>query len=378
MKIALIGPTYPYKGGIAHLTTLFYKALSKSQQVSFFSFSRPYPKSIFPGNTINDPSKMILKPQNVLHTIDWANPATWTKTAQSIIKINPDLLILKWWTIFWFLPFYVICQIARKKKNITVIAICHNIYDHEASRFNKMLSKSFLKLPHLLVVHSQDDRKILAQWFNPESIILSFLPIYSLNESDSPYSKTEAKKMLNVQGKVVLFFGFIRPYKGLHYLINAVCKIKQQQPVTLLIAGESWKDKKSYLTLIQQGGIQDTTLWIDRYISNEETSLLFSAADVVALPYTHATGSGVASLCLAYKRPLVTTSVGNLINFEKYHSICRIVPPGDSDALSQALLDMLENPGAVSSEEYARVQEEYSWDNYLRLLPLSGKGCFRV
>ena len=311
MRICLLGPTHPFRGGISHYTTLLYRHLIKRHEALFVSFVRQYPKWLFPGKTDIDPSQSQIQEPGVLRILDSMNPYTWFKTAQSIIKFKPDLVIIPWWVSFWAPQFWTISFLIQLFTNSKILFLCHNVVEHESKWIDKLLTRLVLSKADFFIVHSKEDQENLEVIIPIAVIKKTYHPTYDVfNMSD--YDSEKIRSRYDIKGNILLFFGFVREYKGLKYLLKAIPDILNDLDVTLLVVGEFWKDKDQYLSLISTLGIEKNVIIVDEYVPNEEVGDYFCAADLVIQPYTSATGSGVVQTAFGFNKPVIATKVGCL------------------------------------------------------------------
>ena len=362
MKIALIGPAYPFRGGIAHYTKLLYESIQNRHEVRFFSFKRQYPKWLFPSKTDLDPSKENIKTRGAERIIDSVNPFSWVLTARKIIHFNPDILIFPWWVSFWAPQFLIIALIVKQFCPTKILFICHNVVAHESRFFDKFLTGKVLKLGDFFIVHSEEDRKNLFDIMPDANVKKNVHPTYEVfNISNSNEKLIDLKPKLN--GRILLFFGFVREYKGLKYLIEAMPEILEQMPATLMIIGEFWKDKKEYLGLINALQINNYVVIVDEYVPNECVGKYFRAADLVVQPYVSATGSGVVQVAFSFNKPVIATTVGCLPEVVKDGETGYLISPGSSSEIATAVIKFFkENHAPVFSENIKKEKYMFSWD----------------
>ena len=353
MKIAVIGPTYPFRGGIAHYTTLLVKHLRQRHEVRFISYLKQYPKWLFPGNTALDPSSK----SDVLQVpcdrvLEPLNPLSWWQTYQIIKKEQPDLLLLQWWTPFWSPMLFLLTRLIQRTPSLAkmhVLFICHHLIPPDGGVLDWFLARRILWRGDSFIVMSEEDFALLRRALPKARVKGTALPPFDVfNRTPMPIHEARAKLGLTANDEVLLFFGFIRRYKGLRYLIEALPQIRQSRPVKLIVAGEFWEDERPYRELVQQLGLQDVVLFYSSYIPNEEITLYFSAADVVAMPYLEATQSGIAQLAISFEKPMIATSVGGMPETIHHHLTGLIVPPADSAALAEATIHFFEHNLAQS------------------------------
>lgn len=372
MKIAIVGPTAPFRGGISHYTTLLYGHLRKKHNVQFYTFSRPYPKVLYPGDASFDKSEMKFTAKNASAIVDWANPYSWIKTGLLIKRWSPQIVIFPWWIWGWAFAFRTIAQIASSGENSRILFICHNVVEHEHAPWKALLSKLALSTGDFYIVHSQSDYENLKRMLPDAKVTMSLHPTYEVfNQQSTP--KEEARKKLNIDQKfkkILLFFGIVRPYKGLRYLIEAMPKIISELPdLCLIIAGEFWKDKGNYLKSIEARCLNSNIMIFDDYIPNEEVSTYFSVADLVVLPYVSATGSGVTQIAFGSKKPVVATSVGDLPSAIEDGRRGLVVPPRDPISLSEAVIKCFSNNLLESFVKNIEADQYlFSWDNLIKVI----------
>src|SRR6056297_3008020 len=341
----LIGPTYPFRGGISHYTTLLYEHLKNRHEVRFFSFKRQYPGWLFPGKSDIDPSQAHISVPGAERVIDSVNPATWLKTAREIIKYDPDAVVLPWWVSFWAPQFMVMAGLVKRYSRARIVFVCHNVVAHESTLLDKIATRMVLGLGDGFLVHSDADRRNLLQMLPEAKVCKRFHPTYDVFQF-AGFDRDECRRQLGVGGNVLLFFGFVREYKGLKYLLAAMPEILQQVPVTLLVVGEFWKDKAGYLDVIRELGIGDNVTIVDEYIPNEAVGKYFAAADLVVQPYVSATGSGVVQVAYGFERPVVATDVGCLPEIVEHGRTGYVIPPASSKSIADAVVSFFEEDRA--------------------------------
>ncbi len=362
MRIYLIGPTYPFRGGIAHYTTLLYKTLKKKHDVEFCSFKRQYPGFLFPGKTDKDCSGFVLNDNNVNSILDSLNPFTWIKVAFKIIKDNPDITIIPWWVIFWTPQFLTIIFLLKIFSKTRILFICHNVAEHEANFTKTLLSRLVLSKGDYYIVHSAEEKKNLINLIGNRPIKVTFHPTYEFFNTGE-ISKNDAKAKIGINDeKIVLFFGFVREYKGLKYLLEAMPEILKKIDVRLLVAGEFWDDKDEYLKLIENSGTGGNVTVIDKYIPNEELPFYFYASDIVVLPYTAVTGSGLVQMAYGFNKPVIATDIGSLSEIVIDKETGFLVAPKSSSEISSAVLRFYESSEDELIENIKKKNHRFSWD----------------
>lgn len=376
MKICIIGPTYPYRGGIAHYTTLLVKHVQEAgHRIKLYSYTRQYPKFLFPGKSDKDPSATTLRVP-CEYIVDPINPLTWWRVYRRIRRDAPDLLILQWWVPYWTPSLAVISHLIKHYTRIKIVYVCHNVTPHEESgTLDHRLAWVVLKRGDAFIVHSEQDRRKLLSLLPKALVWRTNLPTYeefqhlsAQNQSVEPL-RTE----LQLDGKhVLLFFGFVRPYKGLEYLIQALpLALKQIPNIHLLVVGEFWGSKLGYIRYAEQAGVLEHMTIIDEYVPNEVIGTYFDAADVVVLPYVSATQSAVVQLAFGFGKPVITTRVGGLHEVVQDGRNGLVVPPQNEEALAAAIVryfDEALGPQMAANVVAERDAGRFSWHEVVEAL----------
>lgn len=372
MSLTVIGPTHPFRGGIAHYTTLLVRSLRSRHDVQFFSYSRQYPHWLYPGNTDLDPSHSLLTHEQPSVRFDALNPLAWLRLARKVKASDSRLVILQWSTVYWT-PFYgLFLKSLGKGNRLQSVFICHNVMEHEPNWIKSSLSRGVLNWADFFITHSQWDRDNLERWLGParaEAIRVSPHPVYEhLNQP--VLSKAEAKAALGMRAdRVVLFFGFIRDYKGLRYLVESLPLVREKLDVHLLIAGEVWGDAKPYHELISSLGMTKHVTLVEKYIPNEDVARYFAASDLVVIPYVSATQSGIVQLAYGFGKPVVVSRVGGLPEVVEDGVTGYLVPPKDSAAIGNAILDFYQRGRETAmTEAICQKRSAFSWERLCRTI----------
>ena len=361
MRIGLVGPTYPFRGGIAHYTTLLNRALAERHDVCFVSFTRQYPGWLFPGKSDRDTSQQPLETGEVLRVIDSLNPLSWLRAARRLAEHEPELVIFQWWVAFWTPHFLTLARRLRARTDARLVFLCHNAVEHEASQLKILATRMVLSQADAVFTHAEAETQKIRQLLPKADVETAFHPTYEALAGTTP-SLEEARAKLGVEGPVLLFFGFVRPYKGLDVLLSALGSVLERRQVTLLVVGEFWRDKESYERQIEEGGFGERVRMHDAYVPNEEIGTYFAAADLVVQPYRSASGSGICQLAYGNERPVIATRVGSLGEVVIDGVNGRLVPPEDPAALADAIVESLE-PTVLEglTAEAAKTSERFSW-----------------
>lgn len=366
MRVVLVGPVYPYRGGIAHYTTLLTRTLrAQGCDVLLISFKRQYPRWLFPGQSDRDPTAQPMCIEGARYWIDSLNPLTWFLTFIRLCRYQPNGIVLQWWTPFWMFVWMTLGVLNRLFLRCPLIFICHNVLPHEAKGWHRGVARAVLRWGSRFIVQSETEKQHLAGLLPHANIAIVPLPVYDMfAEARVSPAAARAKLGLAQHAPVLLFFGIVREYKGLHDLLAALPSIRRQLPdVKLLIAGEFWDDKRAYQETLQQLRIADAVSIDDRYIPDDEVSLYFSAADVVVAPYRSVTGSGVVQMARGFGVPVITTSVGGLVDMVVEGETGFLVPPKNPQALATAILHYFEgNWGSKMSSQMQKSALDFSWE----------------
>jgi glycosyltransferase involved in cell wall biosynthesis len=258
----------------------------------------------------------------------------------------------------------------RRRAGIRILFLCHNVIPHEGHWGDRWLTKLALRRGDAFIVHSEKDLVDLKELLPEAWITKTPHPAYDIF-SEGRLETEIAKKELGFACPVVLFFGFVRKYKGLMYLLRAMPKVLDRLEAHLLVVGEFWDDKRQYLRLVEELGIGAHVTIIDEYVANEQVGRYFSAADVVALPYTDVTGSGVVQVAFGFHRPVITTDVGSMAEVVEHGETGLLVPSHDSDALAEAIAKYFEQSlvdGFARNIQRQTKGGRYSWDKLVAVI----------
>lgn len=361
MKIVLIGPVYPYKGGISHYTSLLCKALRKKHEVTMVSYKMQYPKLLFRKEQ-KDYSNKSFQIEDAQYWLNTANPFNIINTARRIRTIQPDAVIIQWWHPY-FAPCYYL--LARFLKHIPILFTCHNVFPHERFPLDRFLSRMVLRRGSGYIVQSHLDEADLLTVKPQAKYVVTPHPTYNAFKMQN-MSREEARQLLDVdtQTPMLLFFGFVREYKGLKYLLDAMKKIKTGlSDVQLWVVGDFGEDKEQYLKQIQDNDIRDQVRLVEGYIPDKEVEKYFAAADLVVLPYISATQSGIVQIAYGFEKPVVVTDVGGLPDVVQDHKTGYVVPKENADAIAEAVTDFFQADTGIPWAEYIRGQAgEFSWE----------------
>jgi glycosyltransferase involved in cell wall biosynthesis len=336
MKICLIAPIPPFRGGIAKYCYSLAQELEKRHDLLLLSYKRQYPGLLYGKKSQIDPNisreEIATGFKQLSYDINSASILSWHATSEKIGAFAPDLVILPWWVSYWA-PMYAYLLSSLKRKGIKVVFLCINVFEHEDNALKKLLTTFILRRVDSVIAHSEQEKHSLLE-LNPKATVKKhLLPLF---EYDSCEAFRQDKKLH------LLFFGFVRPYKGLDILLNAIGILKEYD-ISLEITGEFWNDKNEYISLINDLGIANKITIIDKYVPDNEMSRYFSRADLVVLPYRKTITSGVIATAYGFKKPVLATNVGGFYEVIQDGCTGKIVTPDDPHTFADGILWFLAN-----------------------------------
>ena len=365
MKIAYISAFYPFRGGIAQFNAGLFRALEKRHEVQAYTFSRQYPDFLFPGKTqfVNPDDKADKIPAK--RVLDSINPISYIQTANEIKKFNPDLVMSKYW-----MPFVAPSMgwvMKSLKKNAKIISVLGNVNPHEKLPGAVALTKFFLNQNDGFIALCEAVKNELLEFVPNAKYKSHFHPAYI--HFGNKIDKNEARKTLNIphNKKVMLYFGFIRKYKGFDLLLEAMANLEDEYH--LLVAGESYEEWKFYQDIIDKHNLSSKLSLFTRYVSDDEVATFFSASDVCLLPYRTATQSGIAATAFNFEVPLIATEVGGLAEIIEPYNTGIVINEPEPQKIHDAIIQFFSNP----KEDYYRkniiaFNKQFSWDTLASLV----------
>lgn len=338
-KIVLIGPCYPYRGGIALTMSYIYKALKDSDlfEISFINYTTLYPQLLFPGKTQYDESDEHFVKVPSMRLLSSINPISWWQTARYIAREKPDLIAIDWWQPFFGPSIFSVTFWLPKYYKNKILFITENVISHEARFVDKLLTKIGLWHASSFLAFSKKVAGDLNSFQRNQPIFRSELPVYDWFVEADPEAVMRERKKLGFlpENRILLFFGYVRKYKGLDILIEAFALLAKQHPdMRLLICGEFYDNPKEYSDLIEKYDLKDKVVVINQYIPNEEVTKYFELSDLVVQPYRSATQSGILNLAYGCTKPVVVTNVGGLKEFVDDGKTGIIVPNVSPEAVA--------------------------------------------
>ena len=363
MKIISIGPAYPYRGGLAAFSDRLAQQFTKEgHNIEIFTFSLQYPGILFPGKTQftdGHPPEGI----RITRRLNSINPLNWIKTGIRIKKEKPDILLIRYWLPFMGPCFGTIARIAKSNNHTKVICIFDNVIAHEHRPGDRILTKYFVNSIDGAVVMSQTVLNDLITFRKEIHVKLSPHPLF--DNYGLPVGRSEAIAALNLDKdcSYMLFFGFIRAYKGLDLLIGAFSDSRlRNRNLKLVIAGEFYENDAPYKDLIKKYNLENEIIFYNYFIKDSEVPLFFSIADLVVQPYKTATQSGVTQIAYYFEKPMLVTDVGGLREIVQDGKCGYVVRP-EPEFIAEAILDFFDNNRKEQfTEGVKREKEKFSWE----------------
>jgi len=362
-NIIIIGPAHPLRGGLASYDERLAKEfMNEGNQVSIYTFSLQYPGFLFPGTTqySTEPAP---KDLNIKVCINSVNPFNWLSVGNELKQLKPDLIVVRYWLPFMGPCLGTILRIVKKNKHTRVVCIADNIIPHEKRIGDKPFTKYFVKPVDAFITMSEKVLSDLPQFAAGKSA--KFVPHPLYDNFGEKISKETARKELGIgkDEKILLFFGFIRNYKGLDILLDAMKLLKlksQTSNIKLLIAGEFYEDRKVYDEQIKQSDIGDSLILKTDFIPDSEVKYYLCAADVVVQPYRSATQSGVTPLAYHFEVPMIVTNVGGLPSLVPDGKVGLIAEP-NAESIAAKIIEYFDKGAETFLPHLKEEKKKYSW-----------------
>lgn len=361
MRIAYLSTFYPFRGGIAQFNASMYREFETSNEIEAYTFSRQYPVFLFPGKTQYVSNDELAEQIPSYQILDSLNPITYLSTAKKIKKFDPDLLVMKYWMSFFGPSLGTVAKLMPKHTKI--ITILDNVIPHEKRFFDNAFTKYFLKQNTGFVAMSDKVKNDLLSLKPDAKYIKKEHPLY--DHFEQKMEPQEARQLLKLfpNKKTLLFFGFIREYKGLDILIKAFDLLDDSYQ--LVIAGETYGSFDKYWQLINSIKKKNQVFVFNDYISDAQVPAFFSAADVCILPYKSATQSGITSIAYHFDVPLIATDVGGLKESIHHLKTGIIVDHCEPDAIATSIRDFFDRSLAgIFLPGIQKLKEELSWRKF--------------
>lgn len=366
-KVIIIGPAHPLRGGLATFNQRLAKEFNnEGHECAIVSFSLQYPSFLFPGTTqysTDSPPNDV----TIYTLINSINPLNWLSVGRRIKKLRPDLIVVRYWLPFMGPALGTILRQVKGNKYTKVVCIADNVIPHEKRIGDIPFTKYFLKVVDAFVIMSEKVLDDLRKFTDKPARLVRH-PLY--DSFGNPITKPDARKALGLSenNRIVLFFGFIRQYKGLDLLLKAMANERiRNEGIKLLIAGEFYEDKKPYLQLIEEYSLQDQVILRTDFIPDSEVKYYLCSADCVVQPYKNATQSGVTPLAYFFEKPMIVTNVGglpSLVPNEKAGLVCE----PDASSISAAIIRFYQLGDAHFSAFIKEEKLKYSWENLVKAI----------
>ncbi|MFS8615252.1 MAG: glycosyltransferase [Solitalea sp.] len=366
MKIILLGPAYPYRGGLAAFNErLARQYRNAGHEVKLYTFSLQYPSLFFPGKTqfSQSPPPQDLEIERVVNTV---NPFNWAQVGKRIREEKPDLLIVRYWLPLMAPALGTICRIVKENGHTRIISIVDNIIPHERRPGDYLLTRYFVRQVDGFLVMSRSVMKDLDRFDKKKPRVYSPHPIYDIYGPSMDQALARKSLHLEPDAPYILFFGFIRDYKGLDWLLEAFSERRfRELNLRLLVAGEYYVDQKPYEHLIDLLEIRPYLDLHTHFIPDSDVNKYFCAANVVVQPYKNATQSGITQIAYHYDKPMIVTNVGGLAEMVAHEKVGYVTRP-HIGAIADAMYDFFTS-GA--EERFIRnireEKEKFSWEYFL-------------
>lgn len=373
MKIAILGSAHPLRGGLASYNErLGMEFMREGNDVTIYSFSLQYPQFLFPGK-----SQFASQPPPEGLTIDTCvnsiNPFNWIQVGLKIKKQKPDILIVKFWLPFMAPCLGTICKIVHGNKHTRIVAIIDNIIPHEKRPGDRLLAQYFCHQIDAFIVMSRSVEKELKSFTKKQPIQFNPHPLFDHFGDAVPREQACRQLQIDPQCRYMLFFGFIRNYKGLDILLDALAdeRVKLLN-VKLIVAGEFYEDATPYLQKIEMLQLQDKVILKTEYIPDDQVKYFFSAAELVVQPYKQATQSGVTQIAYHFEKPMLVTAVGGLPEMVPHGKAGYVTRPYANEIAESIHSFFTRNEAHLFAKGIKDEKEKYSWgrmtDNIRQML----------
>jgi glycosyltransferase involved in cell wall biosynthesis len=367
-RIVIIGPAYPLRGGLATFNQrLAQEFISEGHSCELVSFSLQYPSLLFPGKTqySQEPAPKGLIIHSIINSI---NPVNWLQVGKKLRNQRPDLIVVRYWIPFMGPSLGTMLRQVRKNRHTKVICIADNVIPHEHRPGDRNFTRYFLKACDGFITMSEKVMNDLRQFEKQKPAQLVQHPLY--DNFGEKIEKEEARTFLklNQTDKIILFFGFIRKYKGLDLLLQAMNDTRiKAAGIKLLIAGEFYEDEKPYLQIIKDNNLENAVILKNQFIQDQEVKYYLCAADMVVQPYRNATQSGVTPLAYHFEKPMVVSNVGGLPDLVPDHKVGLVCEPQPT-AIATAILEYYQLGEDYFIPHLRIEKQKYAWANLTRAI----------
>ena len=357
MRIAILGPAPPDRGGIAHETARLVEELSRLADVEYLTFSRPYPRWLDPRRFAHDPR---LPAATATPSLDYLSASSWRDTAERVRRFAAHALLVPWWTSFWGLPVRAVFRrLARIAPSASRVLLCHNLEDHEGSLARRFLALGAFGAADAFITHNEENRRELERRFPRRPAMAVPLPVFA-----PAAERTAARRELGVEGRLVLFLGLVRRYKGVDTLLEAAPRIVAETGASIAVIGEVFADAGPLGRRRAASPVRDRILWKDEYVSEEEMGRWLAACDVLVLPYREISSSAIAARGIGALRPLAAAAVGGLAEVVVPGVTGELFAPGDAAGLADAVVRILRRGESAYEPGLSQAARAMAWPRY--------------
>ena len=359
-RLAVLGPAPPDRGGIARETAGLVRALSREGAVSYFTFSRGYPRWLDPRRFADFSGG---EPSPALPMLDWRSPRSWRATADAVAETGAGALVVPWWTAFWGPSVRTVFRrLERTAPRIRRLLVCHNVEDHEATAVHRFLALGAFLAADGYLVHSESARSALARLVPGREIAVHPLPAFDGAPPDREAARQRLR--LRVEGPLLLFLGLVRGYKGVDLLLDAAPRIAAETGARVAIVGESFPDAADLEKRLAAAAARGEILRRDAYVPESEMDDWLAACDVLALPYRRVSGSAIAARALAARRPMAAARVGALAETVVPGKTGELFEAGDAIGLARAVATILARGAETYASGLRDAARSASWESY--------------
>ena len=363
-RIIIVGPAYPYRGGIADFNErLAREFVSEGHEVTIYTFTLQYPGFLFPGKTqyAEGPAPEGL---HIVRKVNSVNPFNWLKVGREIRRQRPDMVMIRFWLPFMAPCLGTIARVVRRDKHIKVVALLDNVVPHEKRIGDKVFARYMIKSVGGYVAMSEAVLADAKSFDDTKPLALTPHPLYDSFGAKATREEAIGALGLDSDTRYILFFGLIRDYKGLDMLLRAFADGRLRgKGVKLIVAGEFYGNAEFYERLEQELGLAEHIVWYKEFVPADKVRYFFAAADLVAQPYKSATQSGITQIAYHFERPMLVTDVGGLAEIVPHGKVGYVTKPEVAD-IADALVDFVEHRSEADYREgILQEKAKYAWSN---------------
>ncbi len=363
-RIIIVGPAYPYRGGIADFNErLAHEFINEGHEVTIYTFTLQYPSFLFPGKTqyAEGPAPEGL---NIVRKVNSVNPLNWLKVGREIRRQRPDMVMIRFWLPFMAPCLGTIARVVRRDKHIKVVALLDNVVPHEKRIGDRVFARYMIKSVGGYVAMSESVLADAKAFDDTKPLALTPHPLYDSFGAKVTREEAIGALGLDADTRYILFFGLIRDYKGLDLLLRAFADSRLRgKGVKLIVAGEFYGNAEKYEQLERELGLAEHIVWYKEFVPADKVRYFFAAADLVAQPYKSATQSGITQIAYHFERPMLVTNVGGLAEIVPHGKVGYVTQPDATD-ITDALVDFVENRSEADYREgILQEKAKYAWNN---------------